>query len=114
LAPVGYPLSLRIESPFGPTNNGFELNFVGTGAYQTISGVIGTDLTPIAGGTFDTNAIANILVASTFDSIPFGANQEVFIDNFSVAPTSAAIPEPGSVAVLITMGSIFAVRRRRS
>ena len=123
LAPVGVTLSLRVESPFGPTHNGFALNFVGTGAYetisgivgtgayQTISGVVGTDLTPIAGGTFDSTAIANILIATNFNSIPIGADQEIFIDNFSFQPI--AVPEPNSFLVLTSLGAICAVRRRR-
>lgn len=109
LAPAGYPLELRVESPFGPSNNGFVLNFVGTGAYQTVGGVVGTDLTPIPGGTFDFNAGSSIVLASGFTGIPIGTNQEIFIDNLSIA----AIPEPSSAAILMSLGTIVAIGRRR-
>ena len=112
LAPAGYDLSLRVESPFGPTNNGFELTFTGTGAFETISGVVGTDLTPIPGGTFDFNAEASIVVATGVNGIPVGDNQQIFIDNLSIANTNA-IPEPSSGVVLMGLASIVAVGRRR-
>ena len=112
LAPAGYDLSLRVETPFGPSNNGFELTFVGTGSYQTISGVVGTDLISIPGGTFDSDAGASIVVASGFNGIPVGTDQEIFIDNLSVVRTNA-IPEPSSAVVLVSLASIVSVSRRR-
>jgi len=114
LAPVGFPFSIRIESPFGPTNNGFELNFVGTGQFETISGVVGTDLTPIQGGTFDNSVDSIFVLASTFSGLPIGVDQEVLIDNLSVAPTNPGVPEPSSIAILLSLSSIIAVRRRRT
>jgi len=116
LAPVGYPLSFRVESTFGPLNNGFELNFVGTGAYQTVGGVVGVDLTPISGGSFDfTDSATSLIVANRVGgfggNIGIGTDQEIFIDNFSIAAT---VPEPSSLAVLLSLSTIFAVRRRRT
>ena len=115
-APAGVPLSLRLESPFGPSNNGFELNFVGTGAFQTITGVPGVNLTPIAGGTFDATAPSNILVATQIGGNAAVSAEpiDIFIDNFSFVPTPEVIPEPSSLALLFGLGSVVAVRRRRS
>lgn len=115
LAPAGVPLSLRVESTFGPTtNNGFSLNFVGTGAYETIGGILGTDLVANAAGAFDvtdTNTI--IIVGSPIGiDVPVGVDQEIFIDNFSFK--AIAIPEPSALVILLSLGSIVAVRRRRS
>ena len=114
LAPAGVALSIRFESPFTSTNNGFELNFVGTGAFQTVGGVIGTDLVAIPGGSFDPNGISNLLIATPIGgSIPAtGGEFDVIIDNFSFSPT--AIPEPGSFALLAGLLPMIALRRRRS
>ena len=118
LAPAGVPLSIRFESPFTSTNNGFALNFVGTGAFQTVGGVIGTDLTAIPGGTFDPNGGANLLIASPVNTniAVTAAPFDVFIDNFSFAPTppTAAVPEPGSCALLAALLPLIALRRRKS
>ena len=112
LAPSGVPLSLRVESPFSGSNNGFELNFVGTGAFQTVGGVVGTDLTAIGGGTFDPAAPAQILVATQIgSSIPVGST-DIVVDNFSFTLTS--VPEPGSLALLAGLIPAIAMRRRRS
>ena len=116
LAPVGFPLSLRVESPFNNGQNfGFELNFVGTGQFETISGVVGTDLTPIPGGPFDaSSSFATILVANQIGAnLAVGTDQEVFIDNFSFAPTQS-VPEPGALAFLMIAGGLLAVGRRRT
>lgn len=112
LAPAGLPLSLRVESSFGPTNNGFSLNFVGTGSYQTVSGIVGTDLVANAAGAFDvTDTNTSILVASPIGgNVPVGVDQQIFIDNFSFSPI--AIPEPSALVVLMSLGTIVAVRRR--
>ena len=113
LAPAGAALSLRFESPFTSTNNGFELNFVGTGSYQTVGGVLGTDLTAIAGGTFDPTAGSNLLVATQIGgSTPAIGEFDIFVDNFTFRPTS--VPEPGSVALLAGLLPMIAFRRRRS
>jgi len=113
LAPAGFPLSLRVESDFSGVNDGFQLDFVGTGQFETISGVVGTDLTPIPGGAFDPNALNSIIAVSTQEggSIPVGIDQEIFIDNFSFQST--AVPEPNSFVVWVGLGAICAVRRRR-
>jgi len=91
LAPVGYPLALSIESPFGPTNNGFILNFLGDNTVESV-----------------------LIVGTSFIGIPVGDNQEIIVDNLSLTPTTAGIPEPTSIAVLMSLGSIIAVRRRRT
>ena len=116
LAPVGVPLSLRLESPFTGANNGFEFNFVGTGAFQTVGGVVGTDLTSIGGGAFDPAATSNILVATQIGGAiePTGGLFDVIVDNLSIAPTASAVPEPGSLALLAGLLPMFALRRRKS
>ena len=115
LAPAGVPLSIRFESPFTSTNNGFELNFVGTGAFQTVGGEIGVDLTAIPGGTFDPTGNANLLIATQIGgNIAVTADPfDVIIDNFSFAPTTA-VPEPGSCALLAALLPMIAFRRRKS
>lgn len=116
LAPAGFQLALRVESAFGAVNNGFTLDFVGTGSYETISGIVGTDLVANATGAFDfADPNPAIIVATrTGGTIPFGVNQEVFIDNLSLTPVAAAVPEPDALLALIGLGGIFATGRRRS
>ena len=114
LAPAGFPLSLRIESDFMGVNDGFQLNFVGTGQYQTISGVVGTDLTPIPGGAFNPALNSIIAVSTQFNgTAPVGFGQDIFVDNFSFVPTPETVPEPSSFAVLLSLGAMVGVRRRR-
>ena len=114
LAPAGFPLSLRIESDFMGVNDGFQLNFVGTGQYQTISGVVGTDLTPIPGGAFNPAVNSIIAVSTQFGgTAPVGVDQDIFVDNFSFVPTPETVPEPSALAVLLSLGAIVAVRRRK-
>lgn len=110
LAPVGVAYQLRLESPFTASNNGFALDFVGTGQFETIGGNIGLDFAAIAGGTFDATAIVQLAIASPIGGGDPAGVSSIVIDNVSFSQ----VPEPASLALLGLGGIALIGRRRRS
>jgi len=73
--------------------------------------IVGTDLLPV--GAFDaTDPSTAIIVGNQVNTdVAVGLDQQFFIDNFSLTPVST-VPEPSSLLVLMSLGTIVAVRRR--
>ena len=107
LAPLGVALQIRVESPFTDSNNGFFLDFVGTGQFETVGGEVST-FAEI--GAFDAAVNAQIVIATPIGgAIPVGSSQ-IIVDNLSFTP----VPEPASLALLGLGGLALAGRRRRA